>query len=270
MARGARVAGRDGRRGRAGATGGRRRGGPRRRPRALRAALADREGRFAEAAAPDAIPVAGEAALSGRVPFLAALFAGARFVYVAGEADGPGWAQVTERLLDDLEALAPEQWCVVEDGALLAAPRAELQRLCGFLGLRYDQALLTPVEEARAARRVRDLVAADAPGPPPPPGDPFRSVSTASVAGQLHELGGSLLISTYQSHRLVIARADDGRRVRPGHRRGRQRPGRRARAATTGWAAGRATTGCAAAAGTTGCRAAPGRTGWTAAPATTS
>ena len=178
---------------------------------ALRAALTDREGRFAEAAPGDAVPVAGEAALAGRVPFLAALFPEARFVYVAGEPDGRGWAGATERLLDDLEALAPERWCVVEHGALLAAPRAELQRLCGFLGLRYDQALLTPVEAARAARRVRDLVAAEAPGEPPPPGDPFRSVSTASVAGRLHELGGSLLITTYQSNRLVVARADDGR-----------------------------------------------------------
>jgi hypothetical protein len=59
---------------------------------ALQAALTDREGRFAEAAGPDAIPVAGEAALAGRVPFLAALFPEARFVYVAGEADGPAWA----------------------------------------------------------------------------------------------------------------------------------------------------------------------------------
>ncbi len=178
---------------------------------ALRSSLRDREARHAEEAGDDAIPVAGEAALAGRVPFLAALFEGARFVYVAGAPDGDGWAGVTQRLLDDLETLPPERWCVVEDAALLGDPRTELRRLCAFLGLRYDQALLSPIEDERAARRVRELVAARAPAAAPAGDDPFRSVSTASFAARLDELGGSLLITTYQSNRLVVARHDDGR-----------------------------------------------------------
>ncbi|MEA2293363.1 MAG: hypothetical protein QOE86_1002 [Solirubrobacteraceae bacterium] len=141
------------------------------------------------------------------------------------------WRAITELLLDDLEAVGADRWAVTHHAQLLADPRRELRRLCAFLGLRYDQALLTPLEHARrlrgddppageapavtraAAARVRDLLAT---GAAPAPRrtrhtSPFRSVSTASLLERLRGLGSSLLVSTYQSNRLIVARERDGR-----------------------------------------------------------
>ena len=125
-----------------------------------------------------------------RVPFLAAAFPDARFVYVfrdprqtissAVEAwrtrtsvtypDLPGWDGVpwslllvpgwrglrglpleevvawqweitTRHLLDDLETLAPERWCVASYDDLVERPAEEIARLCHFLGLGWDHEL---------------------------------------------------------------------------------------------------------------------------------
>src|SRR5262249_55948153 len=62
------------------------------------------------------------------------------------------WASITGTLLDDLEALAPHRWIAVDRAALLDEPRETLTRLCDQLDLRYDQALLTPAEDARRRR----------------------------------------------------------------------------------------------------------------------
>jgi uncharacterized protein (TIGR03032 family) len=151
------------------------------------------------------------------------------------------WRAITEVLLDDLEALAPERWSIADHASLLADPRGELRRLCAVLGIPYDQALLSPLEQARRARgagapppsaaltaalsrtahtaaRVRELVApgrpakpASAPPAPPAPEQPLGSRSTASFAQGLDALGGSLLISTYQTGKLIVARERDGR-----------------------------------------------------------
>ncbi len=48
------------------------------------------------------------------------------------------WVRTVGRLLDDLEALPAEQWCVTEHEALRADPAGELERLFGFLGLTWD------------------------------------------------------------------------------------------------------------------------------------
>ena len=157
----------------------------------------------------------------------------ARFVLVQRDLEAclregvdPGaWQDAAARLVADLEALAPERWCVVGRERLLADPRDELRRLCGFLGLTYDQAMLAPVERAhreeaaapalRAAQevagRLADLLAeggTEAPAVPPPTAGPlaFRSSVTTTVPAILDQLGASLLISTYQAGRLVCAR----------------------------------------------------------------
>ena len=44
----------------------------------------------------------------------------------------------TEQLLDDLEALAPDRWCVASYDQLVADPSAEIARLCEHLGLAWD------------------------------------------------------------------------------------------------------------------------------------
>jgi uncharacterized protein (TIGR03032 family) len=147
------------------------------------------------------------------------------------------WAAITELLLDDLEALAPERWAACDLATLVAEPRAELQRLCGFLDIPYDQALLTPVETAArvltrqatppapelaahlhrttaAAGRWEELVGArpTAAGAAPTSSgsSPFRSSSTMSFARLLAGSRSSLLVSTYQSGKLICAREQRG------------------------------------------------------------
>jgi uncharacterized protein (TIGR03032 family) len=147
------------------------------------------------------------------------------------------WRAITEQVLDDLERVPADRWAVTHHAHLLADPRTELRRVCAFLGLRYDQALLTPLELARhlrderaeaepdpalaaalprtaaAAARQRELLAAEEPPAPRRSRhtSPFRSVSTTSFLDLLRRLGSSLLVSTYQTNRLVIARERDGR-----------------------------------------------------------
>lgn len=157
------------------------------------------------------------------------------------------WLSITETMLDDLEALPAKRWAVSDFGALTADPRGELERLCSFLEVPYDQALRTPVEAvarglqaqptvipealepllertAALAERWRELLPspaaagsadADTAGAPTAPtsagGDsPFRSLSTASFARTLKQLKSSLLITTYQSGRLICARDQQG------------------------------------------------------------
>jgi uncharacterized protein (TIGR03032 family) len=63
-----------------------------------------------------------------------------------------------------------------------------------------------------ATRPVRPPDFAEAPRPPAPPADPnaFRSVFTADLPAIFARLGISLLVSTYQSGRLIAVRADGG------------------------------------------------------------
>jgi uncharacterized protein (TIGR03032 family) len=125
---------------------------------------------------------------SGSLTSLANSVPGARFVFLAGSAHEPP--------LDELDQLGPERWCRADRDRLIADPRSELQRLCDFLGIAYDQALLSPIEAVR--RAMAD--SADETSP-------FASVSTNTFGRALRQSGTSLLISTYQSHRLVCARA---------------------------------------------------------------
>lgn len=118
------------------------------------------------------------------VPELAQRFGEARFVVADGE---------------DPEGVAAERWTRLDRDRLLADPRSELQRICAFLGIAYDQALLTPIE---AARRAALEPGADA--------APLASVSTTTLPEALAQVGGSLLISTYQTGKLVCARAQPG------------------------------------------------------------
>jgi uncharacterized protein (TIGR03032 family) len=203
------------------------------------------------------------------------------------------WAAATEQLLNDLETLPSERWCVANYGRLVSEPQAEIERLCGFLGIEWDRTLtaplppsrhtLTPPEPgkwrrnaevlepvfplaAKAAERALEMFArvpghapleqggdgipfealtppaplyqgerggrddepftssfsllslrerragevrasegrpADLPSPP----SPLRSVATTSLPALLRGLGCSLLVSTYQSGRVILVRA---------------------------------------------------------------
>jgi len=48
------------------------------------------------------------------------------------------WVAATTLMLDDLEALDPDRWCVTSYSALLADPDTELARLCANLDLTWD------------------------------------------------------------------------------------------------------------------------------------
>ena len=151
------------------------------------------------------------------------------------------WATATRTLLDDLENLAPERWCVTDRGALLEDPQREIDRLCGFLGIEPSEELSAPLRAAREqladqaaktaadvpaevenvlprtddiARRAREWLA-QPPGAgrrkPSSADSPLRSVYTGSFPPLLEQMGSSLLVSTYQTGKLICARYDQGR-----------------------------------------------------------
>jgi uncharacterized protein (TIGR03032 family) len=128
---------------------------------------------------------------------LTGAMAGARLVFVAADPSEPEPPELAQ--------LAPGQWIRVNLDSLLADPRSELIPVCEFAGIRYDQRLLTPLENARRRElekhaELQTLTAGAA-------ASPFASVSTTSFASAIRATGGSLLISTYQTHRLVCVRA---------------------------------------------------------------
>jgi uncharacterized protein (TIGR03032 family) len=145
------------------------------------------------------------------------------------------WRRTAQVLLDDLEALAPERWCVTAYESLLERPADELQRLCKFLGIGWHSGMSAPFAQiARArtasgppavreeltpllpaveelARSAREPIAEPAPAGPRKGGQsPLRSVYTGSVIRVLDQLGSSLVVSTYQTGKLICVRYDRG------------------------------------------------------------
>ncbi len=244
----------------------------------IRATLRELEGRLIDGAPRHAL----------RIPFLAAVFPDAMFVYVyrspretiAGmiEAwrsglyvtyprlpDWPGppwsmllvpgwrslagksvaeiataqWTTTTRFLLDDLQALAPHRWAVVDYAALLGDPGGELERLAGVLGLawraeaagdspvthvlRPSPPRLTELEDdlqrllpqtIGLAEVAHDLLAAPVSRRPTATPDfeaETRSVHSAGFAALLDRLDSSLLLSTGATGKLVCVRHDGAR-----------------------------------------------------------
>lgn len=158
------------------------------------------------------------------------------------------WRMTTDILLADLDKLSPEKWGVVGYHNLLADPQAEIERLCRFLDIEWDDELseelplsrytLTPPNPDKwkqhapvldrllpstvdLGRRTRELLGRpltlrsrleDAAQPPGAgePASPYRSISGGNFAEVLDEHGISLLASTYQTGKLVAVRTYDG------------------------------------------------------------
>jgi uncharacterized protein (TIGR03032 family) len=59
------------------------------------------------------------------------------------------WATTVEVLLDDLEALDPDRWCLASYDRLVAQPFDEITRLCDFLDLDWDDELSEPLPDSR-------------------------------------------------------------------------------------------------------------------------
>lgn len=161
------------------------------------------------------------------------------------------WAAVTDAVLDELEKLPDDAWCVASYDRLIADPQQEIQRLCKFVGIQWDRELAIPLPSSRhtltppdpakwvanaallepylpiaaqASERARAVFAhqplrraapqpaaaeqpkeADKPVDNP---DAFRSVHTSNIPQLLAHLNTSLLVSTYQSGRVIALRSD--------------------------------------------------------------
>jgi uncharacterized protein (TIGR03032 family) len=152
------------------------------------------------------------------------------------------WLRLTGILLDDLEALPPQRWCVTDFKTLLNDPQRELERICDFVALKASEDVTRPLRSLRdrlavageetakevpdelqellprtqaLAERSRELLAR--PTTPPrtakwsaPADSPLRSVYTQTFPEFLNQLGSSLLVSTYQTGKLICARHDGG------------------------------------------------------------
>jgi uncharacterized protein (TIGR03032 family) len=152
------------------------------------------------------------------------------------------WIRLTGTLLDDLEGLPPERWCVTEFKALLNDPLRELERICEFVSIEASEEVTRPLRSLRdqlavsdadghgevppelgellprtekLAERSRELLAR--PIKPPrtakwsaPADSPLRSVYTQSFPEFLNQLGSSMIVSTYQTGKLITARYDGG------------------------------------------------------------
>lgn len=152
------------------------------------------------------------------------------------------WSTATQLILDDLEALPPGSWSVASYDALVAEPQREVERLCAFVEIGWDRVLTAPLPLSRTtltppatdkwmrngaeidtiagriapvAERARELFAR----PPaqrarvvvPPavqPAPSFRSVHTSTFPEVLKNIRASVLVSTYQSGRVVVLRRD--------------------------------------------------------------
>ena len=145
------------------------------------------------------------------------------------------WTMGTRILLQDLDRLPPDRWCVVDFGSLREQPAAELRRVCDFAGLKWDDSMADSIgrgapetwrrresevervigKTEELAARARELIAE-------PPGrrearpvdlnssehSPLRSVNSSNLVDILDQLGSSLLVSTYQTGKLVAVRKD--------------------------------------------------------------
>ncbi len=149
------------------------------------------------------------------------------------------WMRITATLLGDLQSLEPQRWAVADESALVDSPDRELARLSDFLGIEWGEGLAEAAaalrEQAEAtvppdlggqaqelerllpltddlARQARAFVAvplatqqAHDSGT-----SPLRSVYSGSVPQLLRGIGSSVLVSTYQTGKLICLREQNG------------------------------------------------------------
>jgi uncharacterized protein (TIGR03032 family) len=152
------------------------------------------------------------------------------------------WIRLTGTLLEDLEGLPPERWCVTDFKALLNDPLRELERICEFIAIESSEEVTRPLRSLRdqlavsdgdndpevpaelgellprtekLAERSRELLARPIKAPrtakwSAPADSPLRSVYTQSFPEFLNQLGSSMIVSTYQTGKLITARFDGG------------------------------------------------------------
>lgn len=152
------------------------------------------------------------------------------------------WVRTTRILLDDLEHLPPERWCMLDLPSLVERPKQEVARLSEFLGFEWeghlsaplgaDRHIVTPSRKTRRehgprlerilsrtatqVERAREYLAQPAESRrganlQSPRESPLRSVYTQDVPDILRRLSGSVLVSTYQTGKLICMRHDQNR-----------------------------------------------------------
>ena len=151
------------------------------------------------------------------------------------------WAEAITILLDDLERIEPERVTLVRYRDLIDDPQGTMATLCTATGLRWDRQLLAgqlPVarhtltppdpdkwrrhwptiepiiaerpEVREAFDRVSSLLAPTTVPDTHGDSEPFHSVHTDAMPALLERAKISLLVSTYQSGRLIALRNENG------------------------------------------------------------
>jgi uncharacterized protein (TIGR03032 family) len=152
------------------------------------------------------------------------------------------WIRTAEVMLEDLQRLPAERWCVVDYSSFSAHTEREWERVGGFLELDTSAQMPDSLPQLRhsqkppqrrqmkehtkaidaalprttqLAERAKDWVARvpgsqDRPAAPPDSESPLRSVFTATIPQFLAQLSSSLLVSTYQTGKLICARQSGG------------------------------------------------------------
>ncbi|HWU23353.1 MAG TPA: TIGR03032 family protein, partial [Nocardioides sp.] len=137
------------------------------------------------------------------------------------------WRTSTEIAVEELAALDPRRWTVVRHADLLAEPEQTVDRVCAFAGLASSgvvgsytgpaepgadgvAAALDVLPREAAARTAAVLADRSKGRPPAEPGSPFRSTATTNFATFLAMTQSSILVSTYQTGRLLVLRERDG------------------------------------------------------------
>ncbi|WP_297620999.1 TIGR03032 family protein [Nocardioides sp.] len=144
-----------------------------------------------------------------------------------------GWKQLTASALDLVERVGPERGRVVDVDDLVAEPEDAAQQVFGFLGLGWHPLSSGPLRElavglGRGTREgagegesdddVRALVARArsqarpvAPSLAPTTAPGSLTAHDDGLSGLLKSLGSSLMVTTYQSDRVIVLRHDAGR-----------------------------------------------------------
>ncbi|TDT17552.1 uncharacterized protein (TIGR03032 family) [Ilumatobacter fluminis] len=159
------------------------------------------------------------------------------------------WEYTTNKILDDLERVAPGRWTVAGYDRLVADPLPEIERICAAVDLSWEHDLADPLPLSRhtltppnpdkwrmnstelnevlprlkataeRAAAVASTAAGTAPAatsrpkrPAPTAGGkhPLASVHTGTVPELLAKANANVLLSTYQSGRMITLRSMDG------------------------------------------------------------
>lgn len=138
------------------------------------------------------------------------------------------WVQAVTATFDALEHVARDRWCVSDHADLVREPENEVQRIFAALDLGWHTSSSTPwrqvstapptadasadlpVDVAAVVSRVRDAITPAAPSLAPTTAAGSLTATDDGLGAVLHALGSSLLVSTYQSNRLVVLRHDGG------------------------------------------------------------